>query len=70
VTVDFAKGKADPVKTFESMAVLLEGFRKFDHLMLGALDPHIETVMVLEDVEAAPLPLGSAANSVASTIKR
>lgn len=55
VTVDFAKGEADPVKTFESMAILLEGFRKFDQLMLGALDPHLETVMVLQDVEAGSI---------------
>jgi hypothetical protein len=55
VTVDFAKGESDPVKVFESITVLLDGFRKLDHITIGALDPDIQPIMVLEDIEASSI---------------
>ena len=55
VTVDFRKGEADPVKIFEAISELLEGFREFDRVAIGALDSRIEPIMVLEDVEASSI---------------
>ncbi len=51
VTIDFAKGQSDPVKVFEALAEMLEGLRTFDNVIIGSLDPHIETTMVLQEVE-------------------
>jgi hypothetical protein len=47
ITVDFAKGASDPVRVFESITVLLDGFRKLDQVTIGALDPNIQAVMIL-----------------------
>lgn len=55
VTVDFAKGESDPVKIFECITVLLDGFRKLDKITISALDSHVEPIMVLEDVEASSI---------------
>jgi hypothetical protein len=52
VTIDFAKGRSNPVKVFEALAELLKGFQGFDRLVIGALDPHIESTMLLQHVEA------------------
>jgi hypothetical protein len=52
VTIDFAKGQSDPIRIFESLTILLDGFRKLDRVTVGAVDPHVEPIMVLEDVEA------------------
>lgn len=55
VTVDFTRGVSDPVVVFEGITTLLEGFRQLDKVTIGALDPEIEPIMVLEDVEAASI---------------
>jgi len=52
VTIDFAKGQSDPVKIFEALAEMLEGLRRFDDVIIGSIDPHLETAMVLQEVEA------------------
>jgi hypothetical protein len=52
VTIDFAKGKSDPVKVFDALAQMLEGLRTFDDAIIGSIDPHLETTMVLQEVEA------------------
>lgn len=51
LTIDFKKGASDPVKIFDAMTALLEGFKKFDQVIVGSLDPEIHPMMVLEDVE-------------------
>lgn len=55
VTVDFKKGESDPVAVFEGISALLEGFKAFDRVAIGSLDPQIEPIMVLEDVEASSI---------------
>lgn len=55
VTIDFSRGEADPVRVFQSLARILDGFRRLDALMIGALDPDLKTALVLEDVEAGSI---------------
>lgn len=55
ITIDFKRGESDPVKVFEAMADIFTAFGQLDRLTLGAVDPSIQPVMVLEDVEAASI---------------
>lgn len=55
VTIDFQKGLSDPVKLFEAISALLEGFRQFDRVAVSALDPHLQTNIVLEDIQASSI---------------
>ncbi|MEH3117132.1 MAG: hypothetical protein PGN25_05850 [Methylorubrum populi] len=55
VTIDFAKGVANPTRVFHALVTVLEGFEALDRLLIGALDPEIQPLMVLEDVEAASI---------------
>ncbi|MEE4012083.1 hypothetical protein V1T76_08485 [Roseibium sp. FZY0029] len=55
VTIDFERGTSDPVRVFEAMVKALGGFRDIDRLVLGAADPDLTPIMVLEDVEAASI---------------
>jgi hypothetical protein len=55
VTVDFAKGQSDPVAVFASLTQLLKGFGDLDDVLIEALHPELEPVMVIEDVEAASI---------------
>jgi hypothetical protein len=52
VTVSFERGKADPVRVFEALTLILHGFSELDRVMVGALDAKLAPLMVLEDVEA------------------
>ena len=55
VTIDFQRGVSDPVKIFESMAMMLGAFKELDRVLIGAVDPEAIPTMVLEDVEAASI---------------
>ncbi len=55
VTIDFERGTSDPVRVFEAMVKALAGFKDLDRLVLGAADPELTPVLVLEDVEAASI---------------
>jgi hypothetical protein len=52
ITVDFVRGQPDPVQIYGGLAELLKGFTELDHVLLDALDPDLEPIMVIEDVEA------------------
>jgi hypothetical protein len=55
VTVDFTKGESDPVAVFGGIAAMLRGFSSLDEVLIEALDPKLEPIMVLEDVEASTI---------------
>lgn len=55
LTIDFEKGKSDPVKVFESMVKMLNSFRQIDQILTGAVAPEATPIMVLEDIEAASI---------------
>jgi len=65
LTIDFEKGKSDPIKVFEAMAMMLNSFRQIDQIALDQLGPNLEPLLVLEDVEA-----GSMTSWVRTTLKR
>lgn len=65
LTIDFEKGKSDPVKVFEAMAMMLNSFKQIDKIVLDPIVPNLEPIMVLEDVEA-----GSMTSWVRNTLKR
>jgi len=55
VTIDFAKGDANPRRVFGGLIAILEGLEGLDRVMVSALDPRIVPLMVLEDVEASSI---------------
>ena len=42
VTVEFRKGKSDPVRVFQGLSILLDGFQQFNSVFLGAVNSRIE----------------------------
>lgn len=55
LTVEFEPGSSDPVRIYEAKARLLEAFKHFDRLVIGALDRDVEVQMVLQDIEAGSI---------------
>jgi len=55
VTIDFIRGRSDPVQVFAAMTDLLAGFAGMDRALIGAIAPGAEPVTVIEDVEAASI---------------
>ena len=55
ITIDFDRGKSDPVMVFAAMTEMLQAVRTMDAILIGAVDPDLVPVMVLEDVEAASI---------------
>lgn len=54
-TINFEKGAGDPRRVFDAASLLIDGFEELDEAITGSIDGAIETVMVLEDVEAGSL---------------
>ncbi len=55
IKIDFDRGDSDPVQVFNAMTEMLRAFRTFDELLFNAIDPQLQPIMVLEDVEAASM---------------
>lgn len=55
IKISFDRGASDPVKVFSAMTDMLSAFRTFDELLYNAVDPSLQPIMVLEDVEAASM---------------
>jgi hypothetical protein len=53
--IDFAKGQGDPRRVFEAASLLINGFEALDNTIAASVDSQIQTIMVLEDVEASSL---------------
>jgi hypothetical protein len=54
-TIDFEKGAGDPRRIFDAASMLLDAFEAVDDAIIGVVDNKIQTLMVLEDVEAESL---------------
>ena len=52
LTIHFVEGEADPVRTFNGLARLLDALLQFDRVVIGAVDPLIHAAFALERVEA------------------
>ena len=55
VTIDFERGKSDPVQVFTAMTELLRAFSNMDRLLVGAVAPRADVMSVIEDIEAASI---------------
>ena len=55
ITIDFDRGSSDPVRVFSAMTEMLRAAREMNLILIGAVDPDLVPVMVLEDVEAASI---------------
>jgi hypothetical protein len=54
-TINFERGSGDPRRVFDAASLLIDAFEELDEAVAGAVDSKIQTVMVLEDVEASSL---------------
>jgi len=50
--IDFEKGAGDPRRIFDAASMLVDAFEAVDDAIIGVVDSKIQTLMVLEDVEA------------------
>lgn len=55
VTIDYVRGRSDPVQVFSAMADMLRGFAEVDRVLVGAVAPDTVPMTVIEDVEAASI---------------
>ena len=57
IFVDFKKGEGDPHRVFKVADGLISSFHKLDRVLCNSIDVNIETLMVLEDIEAGSLKI-------------
>lgn len=55
--IDFARGKGDPGRVFRAADKAIRAFSQLDRAFCTSIDSKIETVMVLEDIEAGSLKI-------------
>jgi hypothetical protein len=55
IRIDFQKGSADPSRVFQAADAMIRALQGLDKALCVAVDPLIEPVMVLEDIEAGSL---------------
>ena len=55
VTINYERGRSDPVQVFSAMTELLRAFKGMDRLLVGAVAPEAEVSTVIEDIEAASI---------------
>jgi hypothetical protein len=55
LVIDFKKGEASPTRVFTAATDFIHAFEAMDQALTSSIDTSIETVMVLEDVEAGSL---------------
>lgn len=53
--IDFKKGEGSPSRVFSATSEFIRACERLDRELVRAVDSNIETVMVLEDIEAASL---------------
>jgi hypothetical protein len=55
IEIKFEKGTENPSRVFRAAEVMIRALQSLDQTLCAAVDPHIEPVMVLEDVEASSI---------------
>lgn len=53
--IDFKRGEGSASRVFTAINAFIKGCEKLDEELLAAIDSHIETVLVLEDIEAGSI---------------
>ena len=57
IVIDFRKGEGSPTRVFSAVAEFIHAFEALDRMLVQSVDSNIESVMVLEDVEAGSLKI-------------
>ncbi len=55
--IDFQKDSENPSRVFKAAYELIEALKEIDKCLMDVVDPHIEPVLLLEDVEAGSLKI-------------
>lgn len=52
ITIEYVRGESSPLDVFAAMTELLEATSEIDRLFVGSIEPQVEPVLILEDVQA------------------
>ena len=55
IKIDFRPGETQPRRVFQAADAMIVALQRLDHALCAAVDNRIETVMVLEEIEAGSL---------------
>jgi hypothetical protein len=55
IEIDYQKGVGDPARIFRAMTGIIETFQIFDRNLVGVIDPNIEPLIVMDEIEAGSL---------------
>lgn len=55
IEIDFDKHSENPSRIFQTMTDLIESFQKIDKILVDSVDNRIDTLLLLEDIEAGSL---------------
>lgn len=52
ITIDYVRGESSPLDVFSAMTELLEATSEIDRLFVGSIEPQVEPVLILQDVQS------------------
>lgn len=55
LVIEFEKGARDPGRVFRAADAMIRSFQELDHTLCASVDPKIEPIMLLEDIEAGSI---------------
>src|SRR5579863_2765255 len=55
IHIEFKRGEANPQRVFQAATAMIRALQQLDRTLCAAVDNEIETLMVLEDIEAGSL---------------
>lgn len=55
IEIDFQRGTESPSRVFRAMSELIEAFQAMDAALIESIDPRIEPVTVIEDIESGSI---------------
>nr|WP_281720834.1 hypothetical protein [Nitrosomonas nitrosa] len=55
IEIDFQRGSESPSRVFRAMSELIESFQAMDATLIESIDPKIEPVTVIEDIESGSI---------------
>jgi DUF1365 family protein len=57
IYIEFKKGEGNPGRVFQAADAMIRALQRLDHTLCAAVDPHIEPVLVLEEIQSGSLKL-------------
>jgi len=55
IYIDFEKGRGSPTRVFRAADLMIRALQNLDKTLCGAIDSHIEPIMLLEDLETGSI---------------